>query len=378
MVIYKTVNLINNKVYIGKDKNNNPNYYGSGKIFIQALKKYGKENFKKEILEYCKSEDELCDREIYWIKYYKNLLGKQCYNIVELSSGGNNFQFLSEERKIEVRKKISLKVRSSNRIPHKDTLEERKIKSERLKKRHELETLTEKSNRKQKARETKLKNGTHPSQDYMRDGNRIKGFVRKHSEETKKKLRERCSTPKSEEHKKKISESHKGKALSKEHKEKISNALKGRVSPNKGKVMSLEVKRKISARTKGRKLTGERLDRLTSMNKARTGFKHSKETKDTISKKNKGRIRSSEEREKRKISRLKRKFNKIIQLSLAGEIIKVYHSLEKLRSEKKFSLSSIRRVCRGQQLEHQGFDWVQENTKKYNNYEIKKEDIYTL
>ena len=32
MIIYKTINLLNGKVYVGKDEKNNPNYYGSGKI----------------------------------------------------------------------------------------------------------------------------------------------------------------------------------------------------------------------------------------------------------------------------------------------------------------------------------------------------------
>lgn len=50
MIIYKTINLINNKIYIGQDRNNNPNYLGSGKKILRAIKKYGKQNFKREIL----------------------------------------------------------------------------------------------------------------------------------------------------------------------------------------------------------------------------------------------------------------------------------------------------------------------------------------
>ena len=53
--IYKTTNLINGKIYIGQHKSSSfdTNYYGSGKLLIKALKKYGKENFKIELIEGC-------------------------------------------------------------------------------------------------------------------------------------------------------------------------------------------------------------------------------------------------------------------------------------------------------------------------------------
>ena len=50
-IIYLTTNLVNNKKYIGVDTKNNKYYFGSGTIIKQALKKYGKNNFTKEILE---------------------------------------------------------------------------------------------------------------------------------------------------------------------------------------------------------------------------------------------------------------------------------------------------------------------------------------
>jgi hypothetical protein len=49
-IIYITTNLINNKKYIGADKNNNPKYLGSGLIIKLAIKKYGKNNLQKMAL----------------------------------------------------------------------------------------------------------------------------------------------------------------------------------------------------------------------------------------------------------------------------------------------------------------------------------------
>lgn len=84
MVVYKTTNLVNGKVYVGQDSKNNPDYLGSGTIIKRAIKKYGVENFKKEILELCNSKEEMDEKEKYWIKELKTI--KHGYNI---SEGGN-------------------------------------------------------------------------------------------------------------------------------------------------------------------------------------------------------------------------------------------------------------------------------------------------
>lgn len=51
-ILYRTTNIINNKEYTGVHSTNNleDGYLGSGRKFKAALKKYGKDNFKRTIL----------------------------------------------------------------------------------------------------------------------------------------------------------------------------------------------------------------------------------------------------------------------------------------------------------------------------------------
>jgi group I intron endonuclease len=90
MVIYETINKINGKRYIGKDKHNDPNYLGSGKILNKAIKKYGAENFVKIILEYCDSEDDMAEREQHWIEITDAQRSDTYYNIGPGGEGGDN------------------------------------------------------------------------------------------------------------------------------------------------------------------------------------------------------------------------------------------------------------------------------------------------
>ena len=61
--VYITTNMIDGMKYLGRKKLGNDNswhkYLGSGKVFRRALKKYGKENFLRNIVCFCYSEDEL-------------------------------------------------------------------------------------------------------------------------------------------------------------------------------------------------------------------------------------------------------------------------------------------------------------------------------
>ncbi len=112
MIIYKTTNLVNGKIYIGQDKYNNPNYLGSGKILQLAFQKYGIENFRKEILEKCKSAEDLNERERYWIDYYSSTNRKIGYNIAFGGNGGDTIS--NHPKKDEIGKKHSEWLKENN------------------------------------------------------------------------------------------------------------------------------------------------------------------------------------------------------------------------------------------------------------------------
>ena len=88
--IYKITNLINGKTYIGqhKYKKLNDSYMGSGVYLAKAKKKYGIENFKKEILysriQYKETAD---DMERFAIAKERSI-GKAEYNI---ANGGEGY-----------------------------------------------------------------------------------------------------------------------------------------------------------------------------------------------------------------------------------------------------------------------------------------------
>lgn len=89
MYIYKTTNLINNKIYVGKCQTKKKDYLGSGVVLNRAIKKYGKENFINEIIEdNINDKKTLNEREIYWIELYHARDKDIGYNI---SKGGDGY-----------------------------------------------------------------------------------------------------------------------------------------------------------------------------------------------------------------------------------------------------------------------------------------------
>jgi hypothetical protein len=93
--IYKTTNLLTNRYYIGMHSTDNleDGYLGSGKRLRYSINKYGKENHKREILEFVNSRIKLIEREKELVSFYE-ISKDECMNLMIGGKGG----FISKEQ----------------------------------------------------------------------------------------------------------------------------------------------------------------------------------------------------------------------------------------------------------------------------------------
>lgn len=215
--IYKHI-FPNNKIYIGITKRKPETRWNKGKgynscpLMSKAIKKYGWDNVKHEILFTGLSKEQAEEQEILLIKKYKCNNGKYGYNI---ENGGNCCGTHSEETK----RKIGAKSKGNKYCLG------RHITKEHIQKLHE--------GRIKKYKET----GSYGYTGYMH----------------------------TDEYKKKISNAIKGIKRSDETKKKLSEIAKKRIgekNPMYGKKHTKETKLKISVANKGRKLTKEKIKQM--------------------------------------------------------------------------------------------------------------------
>lgn len=112
-IVYLTTNLINGKQYVGdhSSENINDNYLGSGLLIKKAIKKYGKENFKRENLEICESKKEAFEKQEKYINKFKTNKPRG-YNISP--KGGHDVKNSMSKESVE-KMRNSLKGRASHR-----------------------------------------------------------------------------------------------------------------------------------------------------------------------------------------------------------------------------------------------------------------------
>lgn len=88
--LYQITNLINGKIYVGVHQTNNLNddYMGSGLYLRRSYKEHGKENFKKDILKFFNSQEDMFKEEV---KTVDTLFVKRedTYNLREGGKGGS-------------------------------------------------------------------------------------------------------------------------------------------------------------------------------------------------------------------------------------------------------------------------------------------------
>ena len=116
MWIYKITNIQNNKVYIGQtirpveqrfhrhinDALNNI----LDTHFARAIRKYGKESFIIEVIDTANSQEELNQKEQYWIRFYNSV--NEGYNETDAISkcGGNTYRSKTDEEMNIIKDKI--------------------------------------------------------------------------------------------------------------------------------------------------------------------------------------------------------------------------------------------------------------------------------
>ena len=110
--IYLTTNLINGKMYVGKHKSSyfDESYKGSGKILWNAIRKYGWENFKVELLKECDNEEDLSISEYDEIEHRNAVLSPNYYNLRDGGRGGWKVNGVSIKRGIKVSDQARLNI----------------------------------------------------------------------------------------------------------------------------------------------------------------------------------------------------------------------------------------------------------------------------
>lgn len=258
--IYRTHNKINGKMYIGQKTSSvflGERYLGSGKYLWRAINKYGSKNFKVELLEEVNgNQEDLDEREIYWISHYNAVESDMYYNLQKGGSGsvkgsklseetrrkisenhadmsGSNNPFYGEKHSEETRKKMSVTRKGmissiKGRVAVTNDITTKYIKKDEL--------------------EKYLYNGWKRGIDLCKRDARSRIMSGKVlSDITKKKISNKLSGDnnpmKRDEVRRKVSNSMKGRQVSEETRTKISNKLKNR------KVSDI-TKEKLSSATK--------------------------------------------------------------------------------------------------------------------------------
>lgn len=199
-IVYLTTNIINQKIYIGVHStwNLNDGYLGSGSGIKNAIKRYSKENFTRDILYYCLTREDAFEIEGYIVN--RNFIRRK--NVYNNCIGGIGYYIYSEE----IKKKMS---ENRKNIPsYRKGLKIEELYSEKI--------CIQIRERGKILAANRLANMTQEDWDKFRYSQKDK--------------------PKSEEHKNKISKGLQGKSKSIKAKQKMSEKAKIRTEEHRRKI----------------------------------------------------------------------------------------------------------------------------------------------
>lgn len=232
-IIYQVTNNINGKKYIGAHQTSNLNdgYLGSGVGIKRAIKKYGKDNFTKEILHHCKSVEEMyiiettlvSDEIVNDPNYYNmNVGGKGGFHYINSIPRENP---MHDPCNVEKLRNSLLETRNKNRDYYDD------ISCKNLK-------LATKSNIGRKHSDETINKRVESIREYYKDNDHVlKGTTmdESHKENIKKSWTEERRNQQADRMRERVANGldmgqyTRGKKLSNETKEKMSVAAKNRV-----------------------------------------------------------------------------------------------------------------------------------------------------
>jgi hypothetical protein len=112
--VYLITNKINDKKYVGLHASTSfdDSYWGSGLLISRAIKKYGKKNFIREVLHWCRTHDELVETEVAELISRNAAKSDEYYNIIDTKTPilfGKENGFFGKSHTLNTKKIISEK-----------------------------------------------------------------------------------------------------------------------------------------------------------------------------------------------------------------------------------------------------------------------------
>jgi len=245
MIVYKITNIIDNKKYFGyssgtlqkrwKGHCENTFKFNSNYCFHNAIRKYGRNNFKKEVIRVCKTIKEAKVWERIYIRKFKTNINRYGhdfgYNMTDGGEGTSGFKWTEKQKE-------NCSKAQKRRFLTQDSPMKRRCHTKKAKKK------MSKSTKKQIERDGHpMKNKHHSEKTKKKISKARKKYFKEHPEAEEKFCKNRKNKKCSKEHRKNISKARIGMKLTEEHKENIRRA-------NLGKTISLEQRVKISESVK--------------------------------------------------------------------------------------------------------------------------------